>query len=182
MPRVMTRERLNERIAIDPVTGCWNWLGFLHKQGYGVVSYQGTTWRTHRLLYTLDIGPIPPGLFVCHTCDNTSCCNPDHLFLGTHTDNQRDMVAKGRHAKGRKTHCDRGHDLAVHGRVFAGHRKCMTCQAIRQRMRAGWTEEQATMLPKTPPGLRPVNGCYKRTKPYRRIRKLSTSASSAGPE
>lgn len=52
-----------------------------------------TSWRLHR-------GPIPPGLYVCHRCDNRACVRPDHLFIGTIQDNHTDMVLKGRHARG----------------------------------------------------------------------------------
>lgn len=53
--------------------------------------------RASRLVFTEKHGPIPEGLNVLHTCDNTLCINPDHLFLGTLSDNTQDMIAKGRH-------------------------------------------------------------------------------------
>jgi hypothetical protein len=66
------------------------------KNGYGALSFQGQRWRAHRLAWTLSRGPIPAGLFVCHTCDNRRCIEPLHLYLGTHRDNMRDAFHKGR--------------------------------------------------------------------------------------
>ena len=80
--------------------GCWNWRGATNSDGYGNVFYEGTNWKAHRLSYALTSGEIPDGRHVLHRCDNPACVNPDHLFLGNHSDNMRDRAAKGRHNVG----------------------------------------------------------------------------------
>lgn len=80
---------------------CWLWTGAITSRratraGYGELMVDGKIAYTHRLAYALAVGPVPDGMLVCHTCDNTLCCNPLHLFLGTSRDNSRDMMAKGR--------------------------------------------------------------------------------------
>lgn len=83
--------------------GCWLWAGSTESNGYGRSKHQGEVWWVHRLSYTLHKGPIPNGLVVCHACDVRNCINPDHLFVGTIADNQRDMKIKGRAARGERS-------------------------------------------------------------------------------
>jgi len=79
--------------------GCREWQGAQHEFGYGVVGIGKQTLKTHRVAWWLTNGPIPEGMQVLHKCDNPPCVNPEHLFLGTDLDNQRDAMQKGRHSK-----------------------------------------------------------------------------------
>lgn len=76
--------------------GCWLWTGGLISSGYGSFHSARSPQVAHRFSYRTWRGPIPGGLLVLHKCDVRSCVNPEHLFLGTYTDNMVDMVRKGR--------------------------------------------------------------------------------------
>ena len=75
---------------------CWLWQGCRNRLGYGSVGRYGKTFLAHRVAYEIAVGPIPEGLIVRHECDTPGCVRPDHLAVGTHTDNMRDMHARGR--------------------------------------------------------------------------------------
>lgn len=133
MPAKLTRSELDARFwaKVTKTETCWLWAG-AKAAGYGVIRRSRRSIKAHRYTWELTNGPIPDGLFACHTCDVRACVNPAHLFLGTNGDNQRDSVAKGRHIGQNKTHCIRGHELAgenLHPYYFKNfrQRKCLTC-------------------------------------------------------
>lgn len=84
-------------IPSDYVNECWEWQAGKDKDNYGYFHIRrGTKYRAHRFSYEYYFGAIPDKKLICHTCDNPSCVNPNHLFAGTNTDNLQDMSKKGR--------------------------------------------------------------------------------------
>lgn len=81
---------------VDASGDCWVWTGSVAPNGYGRFFLDGKVVYAHRAAYELTHGTIPDGLYVCHHCDNPRCVQPDHLFLGTPSDNALDKVQKGR--------------------------------------------------------------------------------------
>jgi hypothetical protein len=91
------------RAAPQP-DGCWNWKAKPKPNGYGYLTYRGVKHYAHRLMWrALHGGELTAKDVVMHVCDNRRCVNPDHLRLGTHQDNSRDMVRKGRGSTQRLT-------------------------------------------------------------------------------
>lgn len=89
-------ERLLDKLIVDEVTDCWIFTGGKNNIGYGMIR-DGKKMRTaHRVSYEEHVGKIPPRMCVCHSCDNTLCCAPHHLWLGTLKQNTQDMLSKGR--------------------------------------------------------------------------------------
>lgn len=107
MPRWPSQPGLAERFwsCVDRTGGsesCWEWRLSRYRGGYGKTSDAGKSLYAHRVAYELSVGPIPPGMEVCHSCDNPPCCNPSHFFLGTHHQNLMDSVSKSRWRMGEK--------------------------------------------------------------------------------
>jgi hypothetical protein len=95
---------IKENSIWTPFCGCWLWTGTLAGHGYPQLR-QAAKWCTryaHRLSYLAFRGEIPDGMLVCHTCDTPCCVNPEHLWIGTSTDNVRDCIRKGRFIFGEK--------------------------------------------------------------------------------
>lgn len=85
-------------VKIGKKEECWNFIGRLDKNGYGKFRIK-PDYLAHRISYRFKVGPIPSGGHILHSCDNPSCCNPAHLFLGNHSKNMQDMWDKKRHPR-----------------------------------------------------------------------------------
>lgn len=116
--------------------GCWEWAGTRLPAGYGLITAQKHGYKdalTHRVSYAHFNRPIPDGLLVRHKCDNPPCINPEHLELGTYSDNNWDKANRGRDHMSQRTHCKRGHDLRLPDafKYSKKQRDCRLCHEYR---------------------------------------------------
>lgn len=96
-------QRFWAKILIDETDfACWNWQAGKVPFGYGMMWFGGKDQNSHRVAWQIAFGLIPKGMHVCHHCDNPSCCNPNHLFLGTPKQNMNDRDGKQRGPIGEK--------------------------------------------------------------------------------
>lgn len=124
---------------------CWEWVGTRYRDGYGQVHWRSRQQQAHRVTWELANGDIPEGLFACHRCDNRACCNPAHLFLGTHQDNMRDRDAKRRVAHGAKSPAVLHPDKIVRGEANSNARLTVD-DVIAIRAAPGKTREEIAPL------------------------------------
>lgn len=102
---IISAQYFKDRTIVTP-NGCWIWTrsvggrDYRIGKGYGKLGLNGKIVSAHRVAYQVFHGAIAEGMHVCHSCDETKCCNPDHLFLGSNTVNRHDSIAKQRHAYG----------------------------------------------------------------------------------
>lgn len=97
-------ERFWSKVDVRGEDECWPWKAAERKKGdgYGAFWLDGRHQPAGRVALELSGTNVPEGMHVCHKCDNPPCCNPKHLFVGTHQENNQDKVRKGRHAHGER--------------------------------------------------------------------------------
>jgi hypothetical protein len=127
-------KRIWGKVRTGGLDECWEWQANISRNGYGKTEIWKNGYayaRTaHRAIYEIQHKVfLPKETFVCHKCDNRKCCNPDHLFLGTASDNMHDCLEKGRHFEASKTHCKYGHEFTPENtrRDKKGWRYCNAC-------------------------------------------------------
>lgn len=123
---------------VEKTDGCWWWKAFRMKNGYGMYGRQYAAEHSqlaHHYAWEFANGrPVPEGLMILHRCNNRGCVNPEHLYAGTNSDNQRDKVRAGRHHNCLKTHCPHGHPYSPENTRILPRpdrdtytRTCLTC-------------------------------------------------------
>lgn len=138
--------KFEDRYIPEPNSGCWLWIAGC-RRGYGTMRINKRSYGSHQLSWMMKTGAdrVPEKMHVCHSCDVPACVNPDHLWLGTHTENIEDSMKKGRrarkpgflHRNSIKTHCPQGHAYEGDNLVIwsGKYRKCRICQSAGHKSR-----------------------------------------------
>jgi hypothetical protein len=156
--------RLKAQIVVDDA-GCHIWQGSTNGGGYGQLRVEGRNWLAHRLAFALQHGPLPSGrgrVLILHKCDVTLCCNPQHLYLGSHNDNARDRADRCRMSTGFRLWSRRTAEEATKkfGTVFYEFRGevrplhewsaalGLAPAVLETRFNAGWAEADVVSAPR----------------------------------
>ena len=139
-------ERFEEKFVVDAESGCWLWTACCNQRenGYGSFWMNGTQRVAHRVAYELYVGQIPDGLYVCHTCDVKRCVRPDHLWLGTHSDNMADRDRKDRCVRG-NSHYARLHPERMPRGEQHSRAKITADDVLAIRAEAGLTQKEVAL-------------------------------------
>ena len=153
--RKTIRERFEEKYIPVTESGCWLWTASRRngcEYGQMHMARNNRPEYAHRISWELLVGPIPDGLQVLHRCDVRSCVNPDHLYVGTISQNMQDSIRRGGHQcfkRAANQNCKRGHLLLGDNlRIYNGNRHCAACDHIRYKARR--LNKQATSVSVTP--------------------------------
>jgi hypothetical protein len=131
--------------SVEKTSDCWMWKkAITPESGYGAMRWDGPTRGAHCISWEIHYGPIPEGMSVLHHCDNRPCVRPDHLFLGTLDDNNKDMAAKGRRWAGKKVEFN-GSSLTV--KQWSA-RTGLSKTTILLRLQRGWTVQRTLETPR----------------------------------
>ena len=149
MPLNLTASERIDRATVTDENGCWIWQRYLNPDGYGKIRFEKVEWLTHRLSYTVHVGPIPEGLVIDHLCSVRSCCNPAHLEA---TDNGTNLQrgSHPNHVAARNQTCTKGHPITEDSPTRSdGRRRCRVCinEGARRRRRMWANAAVAIHLP-----------------------------------
>ena len=133
--KLSVEERFFQKV--NKTDSCWLWTGAISSSGYGSFRIGEKNFKAHRQSYIMHTGQIPQSLEVCHSCDVRSCVNPEHLWLGTRSDNMKDMFSKNRNgiSSRPRIYCKRGHHLDTYAMFVRKNcklaRYCGECKRMR---------------------------------------------------
>ncbi len=149
------KERLLRLSLPNELTGCIEWKSAT-RSGYGrlIIGSRSANDRrsvsAHRLSYEINKGAIPNGMYVCHSCDNRKCINPDHLFLGTHQDNVDDRESKGRNKPPRKLSDEDVAEIRILKKYLTAKAVASIFNVSRDTIKHIWCGKERPNLPNPP--------------------------------